>query len=286
MTTGLRSARFGKVELSDPRFEPDHLRFMTFNSPALGGRGDVTLYQPSHTPMATELPIVVLLHGVYGSHWAWAYKAGAHRIADDLITSGQIPPLVIVMPSDGLWAEGSGYLPHVTTDYETWVVDDVLGCVRECVPQVGAQSPIFISGLSMGGYAALRLGAKYPQIFKGVAAHSAFNTLEIQRSLVTQSLPFQPGDRDDGSVLFWMLEHRAQLPPMRFDCGTEDKFLEHNRALSHALHAADILHRYEEYPGGHDWTYWSERLPTTLRFFADILASAELSMRPQTSEAS
>ncbi len=278
MTTGLRSARFGKIELSDPRFEHDHLRFVTFNSPALRGRGDVTLYVPSNTDTVTDLPVVVLLHGVYGSHWAWAYKAGAHRTADQLIQSGQIPPMVMVMPSDGLWAEGSGYLPHASTNYEAWIVEDVLGCVRECVPQVGQRSPLFIGGLSMGGYAALRLGAKYAHIFKGVSAHSAFTTLATQRSLVTQALPFQPDDRDDGSVLFWLLQERAQLPPLRFDCGTADKFLEQSRALSHALHAAAILHAYEEYLGGHDWSSWSERLPTTLRFFADILQSEEHSV--------
>ncbi len=286
MTTGLRSPRFGKIELSDPRFEHDHLRFLTFNSPALRGRGDVTLYVPANTETATDLPVVVLLHGVYCSHWAWAYKAGAHHIADDLIQSGQLPPMIMVMPSDGLWAEGSGYLQHATADYEGWIVEDVLGCVRECVAQVSLRSHVCIAGLSMGGYAALRLGAKHPHIFSAVSAHSAFATLEMQRSLVTRSLPFQADDGDDGSALFWMLQKRAQLPPLRFDCGTEDKFLAHNRGLSHELHAAGILHRYEEYPGGHDWSYWSDRLPATLGFFAEILASHEHGERPQVSQRS
>ncbi len=286
MTLGLRSARFGKIELSDPRFEHDYLRFLTFNSPALKGRGDVTLYVPPNTDTASNLAVVLLLHGVYCSHWAWAYKAGAHHIADELIQSGQIPPMVIVMPSDGLWAEGSGYVRHVSADYEGWIVDDLLDCVRECMPQVGLQSRIFIGGLSMGGYAALRLGAKYSHIFSGVSAHSAFVTLEMQRSLLTQPLPFAPDDRDDGTVLFWMEQRRAHLPPIRFDCGTEDRFIEHNRSLSQELHAAGVQHTYEEYPGSHDWAYWSARLPTTLRFFANILASDEHDVRRQASERS
>jgi hypothetical protein len=28
---------------------------------------------------AESLPLVILLHGVYGSHWAWLFKGGAHR---------------------------------------------------------------------------------------------------------------------------------------------------------------------------------------------------------------
>ncbi len=286
MITGMRSERFGKIELSDPRFERDNLRFLTFNSPALGRRGDVTLYIPSGRDTAADLPVVLLLHGVYCSHWAWAYKAGAHHIADDLIRLEQIPPMVMVMPSDGLWAEGSGYLRHAAADYERWIVEDVLDCVRECVPQISLRSHVFIAGLSMGGYAALRLSAKYPQIFKGASAHSAFVTLEVQRRLVTKELPFQPDQRDDGSVLFWMLQHRGQLPPTRFDCGTEDTFLEHNRSLSRELQAAGIPHRYEEYPGGHDWAYWSDRLPATLRFFASVLPSDGTSMPRQASERS
>lgn len=73
---------------------------------------------------------------------------------------------------------------------------------------------------------------------------------------------------------------------MRFDCGTGDKFLEQSRALQQALRAAAILHTYEEYPGAHDWSYWSERLPTTLRFFADIPESEEHSVRRQVSDPS
>ncbi len=284
MTTGLRSERFGKIELSDPRFEHDHLRFLTFNSPALQGRGDVTLYVPPDTEHLGDLPLVVLLHGVYNSHWAWAYKAGAHRTAQQLIETGRIPPLLIAMPSDGLWAEGSGYVRHSGRDYEAWIVRDVVGCVMECMPRVSRQSRIFIGGLSMGGYAALRLGAKYPQVFDGISAHSAFITMEAQRRLVTRELPFQPDDRDDGSVMYWMLRHRQHLPSIRLDCGVEDRYIEQNRTLHQALHGAGIRHDYEEYPGGHTWDYWAERLPATLLFFAKLLSAETGKQQRKASE--
>jgi hypothetical protein len=128
--------RFATIDLSDPVYEWEYLRFLTFKSPVLRGRGDVTLFVPPDSENAQNLPMVVLLHGVYGSHWNWALKGGAHRTALEMIISGEIPPMVLVMPSDGLWGDGSGYVPHTTTDYEAWIVEDVIDCITVALPQV------------------------------------------------------------------------------------------------------------------------------------------------------
>ena len=85
--------------------------------------------------MGTEpLPLVILLHGVYGSHWCWSLKGGAHRTADHLVRTGQIRPMVLAMPSDGLWGDGSGYLPHNARNFERWILDDVPKAVAEALP--------------------------------------------------------------------------------------------------------------------------------------------------------
>ena len=31
------------------------------------------------------------------------------------------------------------------------------------------------------------------------------------------------------------------------------------------------MHRYEEFPGGHDWAYWQSHVADSLRFFAEAL---------------
>jgi S-formylglutathione hydrolase FrmB len=65
------------------------------------------------------------------------------------------------------------------------------------------------------------------------------------------------------------LKHnRDRLPPLRFDCGTEDQLIEHNRELSRGLEEAGIAHTYEEFPGAHSWPYWETHLAYMLRFFA------------------
>ena len=120
---------FRTVELSDPRFESDHLRYMTIKTSNLQGRGDICLFVPPDVRPDQSLPLVILLHGVYGSAWAWTHKAGVHLQAIKMIRQGEIPPMIIAMPSDGLWGDGSGYLEHNGFNFEKWIVDDVVDAV-------------------------------------------------------------------------------------------------------------------------------------------------------------
>ena len=74
---------------------------------------------------AAPLPLVILLHGVYGSAWSWPLNGGAHLTVARLIEAEEIAPVALAMPSDGLWGDGSGYVPHADADYERWIVDEV-----------------------------------------------------------------------------------------------------------------------------------------------------------------
>jgi putative tributyrin esterase len=63
-------------------------------------------------------------------------------------------------------------------------------------------------------------------------------------------------------------QYHDQLPPMRFDCGIYDPLINYNRDLHHKMQKEGILHTYEEYPGGHEWSYWSAHIIYSLKFFA------------------
>jgi enterochelin esterase-like enzyme len=249
----------------------DGLSFLTVKSRALRGRADITLFVPEQAQVLRDVPLVVLLHGVHGSHWAWAIKGWAHRTAQELISEGIIPPLVLAMPSDGLCGDGTGYLPFPDQNIEKWIVEDVPRAAARAAACVSAHSPLFLCGLSMGGFGALRIGAKYPALYRGLSAHSSVTHFEQMTEFVEEGLA-RRAPAEDCSVLETMLRHRAVLPPIRFDCGTEDSFLEHNRRLHRELDAQNIAHRYEEFPGGHDWTYWTAHLEDSLRFFGNILS--------------
>jgi dienelactone hydrolase len=262
---------FRTVEVSDPRWERDGLRHVTVKSAALGQRADLSLFVCPEVVGLTAVPLVILLHGVYGSHWAWALKGGAHETAARLIAEGAIPPMVLAMPSDGLWGDGSGYLTHPEQDFERWMVAEVPVAAAYGAPCLSDQSPLFIAGLSMGGFAALRLAGKYPKRFRAASAHSAATHFE-QLLGVTEEAEARFGVRkEDHSVLDALMKSPEELPPFRFDCGTEDWLIEPNRQLHEALSLAGVEHGYEEHPGAHDWLYWERHLEDSLRFFGSVL---------------
>lgn len=261
--------KFRTVEVSDPRWERDGLRQVTVKSSALGQRADMSVF--ASQGCGPSAPLVILLHGVYGSHWAWALKGGAHLTAQRLVDAGAMPPMVLAMPSDGLWGDGSGYLPHRTQDFERWIVEEVPHAVRHVVESVDDQSPVFIAGLSMGGMGALRIAGKYPGRFRAASGHSSATRFEQLRDAVEERLASYTALEEDYSVLDALLRNRDQLPPIRFDCGRADWLLEPNRDLHRALEEAGVPHVYEEFEGGHEWSYWETHLEDTLRFFAKVL---------------
>jgi putative tributyrin esterase len=261
---------FRTIEISSPAFELHGLRHVTVKSAALRRRADITLWVPENT--SGPLPLVILLHGVYGSHWAWAWKGGAHLTAAALLATGRIPPLALAMPSDGLWGDGSGYIRHGSgEDYERWIMEEVPGAAAEATGGRTTGTPLFLSGLSMGGYGALRLGAKHGARVAGVSAHSSATHFDDLDAITDEDLSLCGVDSGECGVMDVIKANRAGLPPFRFDCGDSDVLLPQNRALHAALTAENIPHIYEEFPGGHDWAYWQTHLVDSLRYFASLL---------------
>jgi putative tributyrin esterase len=262
---------FRTIELSYPRFEKDGLRFITVKSKQLKGRGDICVFIPEGMDANASLPVVILLHGVYGSAWSWAFNGGVHLTAARLMGEGKIPPMILAMPSDGLWGDGSAYLPHHGLDFEKWIGHDVPAVLSECFSAVNNDSAFFISGLSMGGFGAMKIGVKYHR-FKAVSAHSSLTHLEQMSLFAEEDLQnYRQADPVEEDVFQTIRKHRDQLPKLRFDCGTEDELLPYNRRLHDQLTAAGIEHFYEEFPGGHQWAYWEQHVQDSLLFFAKNL---------------
>lgn len=257
-------------------FETAHIgngiHHATVKSAALGRRADISFYVPSEAG-PEKLPLVILLHGVYGSHWAWLYKGGAHQVLDRLIKEENLPPMMLAMPSDGLWGDGSGYVQHREADYAAWIVNEVPAAAAEIDARC-KDSPCFISGLSMGGYGALRLGLLHPQKFTGISAHSSITNVPPQmEDFVEESLAEFNLTETHPLAVIDCAKLKSPLPHLRFDCGSEDVLIEHNRTLHRDLEAAGIPHVYEEFPGGHTWDYWNAHLADTLRFFKACLSA-------------
>ena len=264
--------KFRTIEISDSRFESDNLRFLTVKTPNLKGRGDICVFVPPNIHSDQTLSVVILLHGVYGSAWSWAYNTGVHLMANEMMNRGELPPMVIAMPSDGLWGDGSAYLPHNGYHFEKWIAMDVFDALVEKIPVVQKNCPLFIAGLSMGGFGALRIGAKFGFKFTGIAGHSSITNLEQMKLFVEEDLShLRQVNQVDNDVFKTFQQFSAHLPPIRFDCGSNDQLIEYNRALHLQMQEVSIEHIYQEYPGAHEWSYWAEHIAETLRFFAKQL---------------
>jgi S-formylglutathione hydrolase FrmB len=260
---------FRTIDISDPRFEHEGIRHVTVKSPSLRGRADITVWSVAD---ARPAGLILLLHGVYGSHWSWTMRGGAHRTARRLIASDEAPPFALAMPSDGLRGDGTGYVRHGDgVDYERWIVEDVPAAARHALPALDEAAPLFIAGLSMGGFGALRIGATYGSRFRGISGHSSITHLSQMARFVEEDVASFGAGSADASVLDAIVAAGPRLPPLRFDCGSSDRLLADNRALHGALVAHGIDHVFEEFPGGHEWPYWEAHLADTLRFFADVV---------------
>lgn len=266
--------RFDSVDIAE-FVSPDGLQEITVFSEALGRRADVTVFVPPGTDPGAQLPIVILLHGVFGSHWAWARSGQAHQILQDLIAGGQVAPAILAMPSDGLFGIGSGYVPRPGgEDAERWIVEDVPDVVRLVHPNAG-QGKIAIAGLSMGGWGALRLAAWRPDVFGCAYGLSPLTTIDhVGGYAKVSSRAAHVPPVEDPHLLPLLVRTHDRLPPIGISCGREDELITDVRALHDGLTAARIEHDYAESAGGHTWQTWRHDLPQALRFLDTHLAAA------------
>lgn len=260
---------FPTLEVSDAALAPPGFTFCTVRSPALGRRADVVFYNADCA--SADVPVIILLHGVYGSAWSWALQGGAHRVYERLRAAGAIGDFALVMPSDGLAGDGSGYLNRAAGRFDDWIAGEVVALARSGIAQMSDASRVFIAGLSMGGYGALRLAALHPGTFAAASAHSPICEAADFRYFTSED-PF--ADTVDPAIPASLAELIAApgkaVPPIRFDCGDADVLRPSVERLSGRLAQAGVAHRYERMSGGHDWNYWSNAFARTLVFFDEF----------------
>jgi putative tributyrin esterase len=211
-------------------------------------------------------PVLVQLHGYLDDHTAWLYKSMLLEHLDRY-------PMITILPNtqNGWWAN-MGY----PNNWERYLVEDLVAHVRHTFPaQAGRWA---IGGLSMGGFGALSLGLRYPEIFCSVWAHSS----AIFHPDAPMPGPFPWNDprlteaehrrlKVDLSCYHWAsVIDREKLPRLTFDCGTEDFLIEANRAFHAYLGQLDLPHTYAEHPGAHTWDYWNTHVVSAIQQHAEV----------------
>jgi len=253
----------------------------TMESQLLGKSMDYRVFLPDVPPAAGDrYPVVYFLPGLFSNSHRW-FDRGGLQIAEDLIASGSAQPFAVVVPE----ADNSFYI-NTTGEhgrYEDYFIHEVIPTMEARYPLRTDRGGRGLSGTSMGGYGAIKIGLKYPALFGSVAAHSAF-LLPVPLEQIPDSYKHSWGYRaftrvfgDPPSTELWnandpwkllKLHPAAAYPALYFDVGTEDRyhFYDGAKVLDAKLSAAGIKHEFHLYPGPHGWDYLRTVLDKSMLF--------------------
>jgi S-formylglutathione hydrolase FrmB len=216
-------------------------------------------------------PVFYLLHGLTDDHTIWGRRSNIECYSEGL-------PLIVAMPETGRgWYVNAKSQPG--RNYEDLIIKDVVGFMDRTFRTIPTRAGRAIGGLSMGGWGAVNLSLKHPDMFCSVTSHSGplvhpmYKLWEDNKPDAANLEPefigiFGKTWRGTGSdnVMLAKKCPKGRRPKMRIDCGTEDFLLRNNRDFHKALVAMKFEHEYEEFPGAHHWDYWDLHVKDALAF--------------------
>jgi S-formylglutathione hydrolase FrmB len=246
------------------------------------------LLPPSYDAEKTRrYPVLYLLHGL-GDNEQMLIHSGGFNLVEDLWERHQLADLLIVTPDGG----SSFYInSHDGRHrYEDFLLREFMPHIENRYRTQAGRASRGIAGISMGGYGAMHLAFRHPELFGSLGAHSAALLEKLPNVTVGDSR--QPArSRIFGDVfgspldpVFWKqndplaIARTANLAGLQiyFDCGSEDDFGFDAGAvdLDKILSSRRIPHEFHLYPGGHNWVYVAEHLPALLQFHSRVFESA------------
>jgi S-formylglutathione hydrolase FrmB len=138
----------------------------------------VSVYLPPSyaTAKAQRYAVIYLLHGFTDSDENWfgrvQHFVNVPAIADSVLGAGG-REVIIVMPNAYTKFAGSMYSNSVVTgDWETFVARELVAYVDNHYRTLAGVASRGLAGHSMGGYGALRIGMKHPDVFSTLYALS------------------------------------------------------------------------------------------------------------------
>lgn len=208
-------------------------------------------------------PVLYLLHGLSHDADTWWRHGRVERHAAGL-------PLIVVMPEGqrGFYCNDPRPTGMACEDH---IVRDVVGLVDGMFPTIPRRGARAIAGMSMGGYGAMMLALRHPDVFSVAApiAPAIFFAHDLKREGpagvhdLARALP--KGQYDCFALARRMARTRARLA-VRICCGAEDGLLPCNREFHRHLSKLGLQHEFIETPGRHNSDYWDAQLPEVLAY--------------------
>jgi S-formylglutathione hydrolase FrmB len=254
------------------------IRSGSFESASLGTSVAYVADLPdSYAQGERRYPVVYALHGLFESSAFWERRGLAPLLAAFRANGGGEFILVAV---DG---GNTFFVNSPAGRYEDLVTKDLVAHVEKSYRVVAGRQGRALLGISMGGYAALRLALTRPGDYAAVATHSAM--------LLTRPPTAEDGARRGQMAAFgrvfgnpidpalWAANDPLALaakadpkamPALSFDCGDADRYglAEGNRLLHEALEKRGVRHEFALHPGDHGYEYVRSVLERSLRFLS------------------
>lgn len=240
---------------------------VTFFSPALNRNMPYRVYLPAKLAPGQKLPVVYLLHGGNGGFRDWSNYSDVARYAA-LDNSGG---LILVMP-EGAFSYYMNAAEKPGEKYEDYIVNDLTSDVEARFPAAGNREGRAIIGISMGGFAAIKLALARPELFAYVAAFSPSIDI-LHRRLSPKRLGewwrirtiFGPSDsetrRTSDPFLLVQSANPTQTPYLYLTAGEQEPLLGPNQRFATRLRDNHFSYEFHTKPGGHDWNEWDAQLP-------------------------
>ena len=239
---------------------------------------------PSYANGKGRYPVLYVLHGLFENNAFWE-RRGLAPLVEQLWSSGDVPEMVVVAVDGG----NSFFVNAPGGRFEDLVTRDIVSRVESTYRVVPGRPGRALLGISMGGYAALRIAFTHPEVFRAVATHSAMLLQKIPTQeegagrwqmaafikVFGEPIDADLWTRSDPLALAQKADPQ-KTPALYFDCGTEDRFglYAGNQELHRRLEARGIRHEFGLHPGDHGYEYVRTVLPDSMRFLGGILQAA------------
>lgn len=239
------------------------------------------LLPPSYdTDKARHYPVLYYLHGL-GDNEQSLLNLGGWNLVENLREKGRAGEFLIFAPDGGR----SFYINSrdARVRYEDFFIREFVPAMEAKYRAWAGRASRGITGVSMGGYGALHMALKYPQMFGAVSSHmgalietisaALTDARELGRGLSFLGEVFgRPFDRAfwERNSPFTLAREANGLARLKiyFDCGREDDygFDAGAQALHELLQSRGVAHEFHIYPGGHDWNFVSEHMSASMEF--------------------
>jgi len=246
------------------------------------------VYLPSGYDAATaqhparRYPVLYLLHGL-GDNEQTLFNSGGWTLLDDLRNQHKMGDFLIVAPE----GRRSFYINSADgrVRYSDFFLQEFMPLIEHKYSIRAGRQGRAISGISMGGYGALRFAFSHPELFSAVSAQSAALMTESPRELDAAGRtgapilsvlgpvfgrPIDVRHWNENNPLLLAKKNDAALQKLAiyFNCGQEDNYgFEKGAAELHdELLKERVKHEYHAYPGDHSITYFLSHFAEVMEF--------------------